>query len=87
MEQARGIGLAVKRDSGGEFAKAVGLERRVLERGRKGRPTCADCYFHVNRLCALDLANPCSTFRQDGPEGLVPPRQPSLLLRQPSLIR
>ena len=35
-------------------------------------------------LCALDLDGPCSTFRADSPTGLIPPRQPSLLVRQPS---
>ena len=34
-------------------------------------------------LCALDLEEPCVTFRQSRPEGLVPPRQPVLLLRPP----
>lgn len=34
-------------------------------------------------LCALDLDEPCSTFRPDRPEGLVPPRQPVLLMRAP----
>jgi hypothetical protein len=33
-------------------------------------------------LCALDLDEPCSTFRPNTEDGLVPPRQPSLLLRQ-----
>ena len=42
----------------------------------------ADCFFHRNELCALDLESPCSTFRPDTPTGLVPPRQPALLLRQ-----
>jgi hypothetical protein len=32
-------------------------------------------------LCALDLDEPCSTFRPNSPDGLIPPRQPSLLLR------
>jgi hypothetical protein len=32
-------------------------------------------------LCALDLDEPCSTFREDRPDGLVPPRQPLLLPR------
>ena len=65
-----------------QFLRAVGLSRRERKRGRKGKPTCADCFFHCNQLCALDLAEPCSTFRQDSPQGLVPPRQPALLLRQ-----
>ncbi len=34
-------------------------------------------------LCALDLEEPCVTFRPSRPEGLVPPRQPVLLLRPP----
>jgi hypothetical protein len=32
-------------------------------------------------LCALDLDEPCSTFRPDAADGLIPPQQPSLLLR------
>jgi hypothetical protein len=46
-------------------------------------PRCEDCYFRKKMLCALDLEEPCSTFRADRPEGLVPPRQPRLLLRPP----
>ena len=34
-------------------------------------------------LCALERDAPCSTFRANGPHGLVPPRQPALLLRDP----
>jgi hypothetical protein len=52
-------------------------------RQRKKPLTCDDCFFRCRGLCALDLAEPCSTFRLDRPEGLVPPRQPSLLLREP----
>jgi hypothetical protein len=32
-------------------------------------------------LCALELDEPCSTFRPHSPEGLVPPTQPALLIR------
>ena len=46
-------------------------------------PTCEDCYFHKNLLCALELDEPCATFRPNRPEGLVPPRQPVLLMRAP----
>lgn len=66
------------------FLEAVGLERRARKRGRKGAPTCADCFFHRQMLCALDLDEPCSTFRPDTPQGLAPPRQPALLVRQPA---
>jgi len=46
-------------------------------------PSCEDCYFHRNLLCALELGEPCATFRPNRPEGLVPPRQPVLLMRAP----
>ncbi len=46
-------------------------------------PKCEDCYFRKKMLCALDLDEPCMTFRPSRPEGLVPPRQPVLLLRPP----
>jgi hypothetical protein len=65
-----------------EFMRTVGISRRQLGRPRKGAPSCADCFFHRNQLCALDLDAPCSTYRKDGPEGLRPPRQPVLLVRQ-----
>jgi hypothetical protein len=50
---------------------------------KKKAPSCEDCYFHKNLLCALELDGPCATFRPDRPEGLVPPRQPVLLMRTP----
>jgi hypothetical protein len=65
-----------------EVADALGLTRRRTKRGRRGGPTCEDCFFHRHLLCALDIEGPCSTFRADGPEGLVPPMQPVLLPRQ-----
>ena len=37
--------------------------------------SCEDCYFRCNLLCALDLEEPCTTFRPDHPDGLRPPRQ------------
>ena len=49
--------------------------------------TCEDCYFRKNLLCALELDGPCATFRPDRPEGLVPPRQPVLLMRAPRWAR
>lgn len=64
-----------------EVVEALGLARRKPKRRRKNGPTCEDCYFHRRMLCALDLEEPCSTFRPDGPAGLVPPRQPALLIR------
>ena len=65
-----------------ELAAALGRTRQKPKRRRKGAHTCEDCFFHKHMLCALALDEPCSTFRPDTPDGLVPPRQPSLLLRQ-----
>jgi hypothetical protein len=67
-----------------ELAEAVGLIRPRAKRRRKNGRSCEDCYFHRHLLCALDLDEPCSTFRPDGPEGLAPPVQPVLLVRQPT---
>jgi hypothetical protein len=50
-------------------------------RRRKSKRSCAECYFGCRMLCALELPEPCSTFRPDSPEGLVPPTQPALLVR------
>jgi hypothetical protein len=50
---------------------------------KKPPPSCEDCYFRRNLLCALDEDEPCATFRPDRPEGLVPPKQPVLLMRPP----
>ena len=37
--------------------------------------TCEQCFFGRHGLCALQLGEPCPTFRPDSPEGLRPPRQ------------
>lgn len=59
------------------------MPQRKVRRNREENPRCEDCYFRRNMLCALDLEEPCSTFRPNRPEGLVPPRQPVLLMRAP----
>ncbi|HEY4095743.1 MAG TPA: hypothetical protein VGM33_09545 [Baekduia sp.] len=47
------------------------------------KPSCEDCYFRCNLLCALSVDEPCATFRPDHPEGLRPPRQLRFHFRQP----
>jgi hypothetical protein len=64
-----------------EVAELLGLARRSPEKRRKNGRSCEECFFHRRMLCALDLDEPCSTFRPDDPAGLVPPRQPALLIR------
>ena len=53
---------------------------RKPARRRKAKPSCEDCYFGRRMLCALELGEPCSTFRPDSPGGLMPPAQPTLLV-------
>ena len=62
--------------------EGTGPKRGTARRKQKA-PTCDDCFFRCRGLCALDVKEPCSTFRLNRPEGLVPPRQPALLLRDP----
>ncbi len=42
--------------------------------------TCDECYFRRNHLCALDLPEPCATFRPDAAR-LGPPQQLHLVFR------
>lgn len=48
--------------------------------------TCDDCYFRKTSLCALDLAEPCPTFRPALRGEMVSPRQ-ARLVEQPELVR
>jgi hypothetical protein len=43
--------------------------------------SCEECYFRVNLLCALELAEPCSTFRPNDAQ-LKPPQQLRFVFRQ-----
>lgn len=42
--------------------------------------SCDECYFRKNLLCALDLEEPCPTFRS-AERGLAPERQLSFVFR------
>jgi hypothetical protein len=54
-----------------------------MAKGRTGtKVSCEDCYFHRNGLCALDLGEPCITFRPYSPDGLRPPQQLRFAFRQ-----
>jgi hypothetical protein len=43
--------------------------------------TCDDCYFRCNLLCALELDEPCATFRPNEAQ-LAPPQQLRFVFRQ-----
>jgi hypothetical protein len=51
-------------------------------RPKAKKVSCETCYFRCNLLCALDLEEPCVTYRPDSPEGLRPPPQMRFLFRQ-----
>ena len=44
-------------------------------------PTCDDCYFRQEALCALPGNTTCPTFRAATRQGLTPPPQPHLVPR------
>jgi len=43
--------------------------------------SCEQCFFHVNLLCALELDEPCATFRPHEAK-LKPPQQMRFVFRQ-----
>jgi hypothetical protein len=58
---------------------------RVLQYGHRPmpkpkKPTCDDCFFRQNMLCALNLPGPCATFRP-AERGLAPERQLAFVFR------
>jgi hypothetical protein len=47
---------------------------------RNRQVRCEDCYFHKHMLCALDLGEPCTTFRP-AERDLAPERQLAFVFR------
>jgi hypothetical protein len=63
-------------------SRAISPARKSPARAAKApKISCDDCYFRQNLLCALELDNPCPTFRAAA-EGLTPPQQLSFVFRQ-----
>jgi hypothetical protein len=60
-------------------------QRKQSARGAR-KVTCDECYFRRNLLCALDLSEPCATFRPDAAQ-LEPPQQLRLVFRQERRMR
>ncbi len=62
------------------------MQQTQSRRGSRGaraskKVSCEECFFKVNLLCALDLAEPCATFRPSAAE-LRPPQQLRFVFRQ-----
>lgn len=54
----------------------------AIAQRKSPKVSCEDCFFGKNLLCALNLDEPCATFRPDSPEGLRPPSQMRFVFRQ-----
>jgi hypothetical protein len=54
------------------------METHKLPKTRK--PSCDECFFRKNSLCALKLDGPCPTFRS-AERGLAPERQLAFVFR------
>jgi hypothetical protein len=54
---------------------------RAVKGKSKKAVTCGDCYFRVNLLCALEVSEPCTTFRPSEAQ-LRPPQQLRFVFRQ-----
>ena len=61
---------------------AVVAAARSTKSAKSRKVTCEECFFSRHGLCALELAEPCATFRPDHPEGLRPPSQLRFVFRQ-----
>jgi hypothetical protein len=55
-----------------------------MANGRTGasKASCDNCFFRQNLLCAVIDAEPCASFRPNGPDGLRPPSQLRFVFRQ-----
>lgn len=69
--------LAVRRS----IQPAGGHVQRKQSRRVAKVVTCDDCFFRRNLLCALDLDEPCATFRPNEAQ-LKPPQQLRFVFRQ-----
>ncbi|HEY2283715.1 MAG TPA: hypothetical protein VGH60_09225 [Solirubrobacteraceae bacterium] len=58
------------------------MQRKQVTGRRAAKPvSCEDCFFRCNLLCALDLDEPCATFRPNEAQ-LRPPQQLRFVFRQ-----
>ncbi len=58
------------------------VQRKQSSSSRRAKTvSCEDCFFHCNLLCALDLDEPCATFRPNEAQ-LKPPPQLRFVFRQ-----
>ena len=56
------------------------LQDGPVAKSKVKHPSCEDCFFHQNMLCALNLGKACPTFRS-AERGLAPERQLAFVFR------
>jgi hypothetical protein len=56
------------------------LQDGTVAKSKTKKPSCEDCFFHQNMLCALGLDSACPTFRP-ADRGLAPERQLAFVFR------
>jgi hypothetical protein len=61
--------------------QGVGAVQSVQSKRVPRKVSCEECYFRRNLLCALDLPEPCATFRPNEAQ-LKPPQQLRFVFRQ-----
>jgi len=59
----------------------VAVQNKRAPKRATRKVSCEECYFRVNLLCALDLTEPCATFRPNEAQ-LKPPQQLRFVFRQ-----
>jgi hypothetical protein len=61
--------------------RGAGQVPRQESKRASRKVSCEECYFRRNLLCALDLPEPCGTFRPNEAQ-LKPPQQLRFVFRQ-----
>ena len=57
-----------------------GKQAKRPSKSASQKVTCEDCYFRRNMLCALQVSEPCATFRPNEAQ-LQPPQQLRFVFR------
>jgi hypothetical protein len=66
----------------GSWGQAVAQSKQTGRAPKRAhKVSCEECYFRVNMLCALELPEPCATFRPNEAQ-LRPPQQLRFVFRQ-----
>ena len=64
-----------------QAGKGTRPAKRTAPKRTGPKVSCEECFFRVNLLCALDLPEPCATFRPNEAQ-LRPPQQLRFVFRQ-----